>query len=85
MARELIDAGKNQLLLPALAKLYRDGKISLKKVVQLTGMHHVEVIERLATLIDDAPITPELDDYTAKITELILKRLLNSSKISAHE
>ncbi|MFX0098968.1 MAG: hypothetical protein ACFFCS_05260 [Candidatus Hodarchaeota archaeon] len=75
VARELLDEGKNQMLLPTLAKMYRDGKIPLKKIVTLTGLHHVEVIERLSSILDDAPLTPENDKYTGKIVELILKSI----------
>jgi hypothetical protein len=75
IARELLDAGKNQVLFPLLAKMYKDRNISLKKIVTLTGLHHVEVIERLSKLLDDAPLTPENDEYTGKVTERLLKSL----------
>jgi hypothetical protein len=79
IARDLLDAGKNQLMIPILAQMHKDGKISLKKVVTLTGLHHVEVIERLSKVLDDAPLTPENDAYTGKITERILKSLKSPS------
>ena len=73
ITRELLDAGKNQLLFPLLADMYKNGKISLKKIVALTGLQHTEVIERLSKLLDDAPITPEIDEYTEQITNKLLK------------
>jgi hypothetical protein len=79
IARDLLDAGKNQLMFPILARMHKDGKISLKKIVTLTGLHHVEVIERLSKVLDDAPLTPENDAYTGKITERILKSLKSPS------
>lgn len=75
IARDLLDAGKNQLVLPILAQMYKDGKIALKKIVALTGLHHVEVIERLSKVLDDAPLIPSNDAYTGKVTERILKSL----------
>src|SRR5271157_1136301 len=75
IARELLDAGKNQVVFPFLAKMYKEGRISLKKIVTLTGLHHVEVIERISKLIDEAPLTSENDAYTGKVTERILKSL----------
>jgi hypothetical protein len=75
IARDLLDAGKNQMVFPILAKMYKDGKISLKKVVTLSGLRHIEVIERLSKLLDDAPLTPENDAYTGKVTERILNSL----------
>jgi hypothetical protein len=75
IARDLLDAGKNQLVFPILAQMYKDGKISLKRIVALTGLHHVEVIERLSKLLDDAPLTTENDAYTEKVTERILRAL----------
>nr|MDO8116891.1 hypothetical protein [Candidatus Sigynarchaeota archaeon] len=73
IARDLLDAGKNQMVFPILAQMYKDGKISLKKIVTLSGLHHVEVIERLSKILDDAPLTPGNDEYTGKVTERILK------------
>ncbi len=75
IARDLLDAGKNQVLFPILAQMYKDGKISLKKIVTLTGLHHVEVIECLSKALEDAPLTPTNDEYTGKVTERILKSL----------
>ncbi|NMC04779.1 MAG: ribbon-helix-helix protein, CopG family [Candidatus Lokiarchaeota archaeon] len=78
IARDLLDAGKNQLLLPMLAQMYKDGKISLKKIVALTGLHHVTVIEQVSKLLQDAPLTLANDAYTGKVTERILKSLRSS-------
>ncbi len=75
IARDLLDAGKNQMVFPILAQMYKDGKISLKKIVALTGLHHVDVIERLSKVLNEAPLTPENDAYTGKVTERILKAL----------
>lgn len=75
VARDMLDAGKNQMVFPILAQIYKDGKISLKKIVTLTGLHHVEVIERLSKALDDAPLNAENDVYTGKVTERILKSL----------
>jgi hypothetical protein len=75
VARELLDVGKNQMLFPILANMYKVGKISLKKIVTLSGLHHVDVIERLSMMIDDAPLTLENDEYTGKITEKLLKTI----------
>jgi hypothetical protein len=65
-------------LFPILAQMYKDGKIPLKKIVALTGLHHVEVIERLSKALEDAPLTPANDEYTGKVTERILKSLKSS-------
>ncbi len=75
IARDLLDAGKNQMVFPILAQMYKDGRISLKKIVMLTGLHHVDVIERLSKVLNEAPLTPENDAYTGKVTERILKAL----------
>jgi hypothetical protein len=75
IARDMLDAGKYQMVFPILAQIYKDDKISLKKIMALTGLHHVEVIERLSKALDDAPLTPENDVYTGKVAERILKSL----------
>ncbi|MEX2716851.1 MAG: hypothetical protein Q6353_013070 [Candidatus Sigynarchaeum springense] len=62
-----------------MAQMYKDGKISLKKIVALTGLHHVEVIEHLSKMLDDAPLTRANDEYTGKVAERILKSIDSSS------
>ncbi len=47
VARELLSQGLNQVLFPVLAQLYEEGKISIKKIIALTKLRPVEVLETL--------------------------------------
>ena len=62
--------GLNNQLLPYLAKLYQVGKISIKNIAKITGLHHTEVITKIASLIDDIYSNLETDEYT----ELVRKK-----------
>ncbi len=75
VARELLSQGLNQVLFPVLAKLYQERKISLKRIIDLTKMRPVEVLEMLPKYLEKSPITPEIDEYTSHITEKIIARL----------
>lgn len=59
--------GLNNQLLPYLAKLYQVGKISLKNIAKITGLHHTEVITKIASLIDDIYSNSETDEYTEQV------------------
>lgn len=75
ISKELIQKALNVELLPILSDLYKQGKISLKKIVLFTGLDSNEVIEKISKLIDESPITPEIDDYTSEITKKIIEQL----------
>ncbi len=75
VARELLSQGLNQVLFPVLAQLYEDGKISIKKIIALTKLHPVEVLELLPKYLKKSPITPDIDKYTSGVTEKIIARL----------
>jgi hypothetical protein len=56
-----------------VASLYKEGKISLKKIVDLTKMDILDVLENLSALLDDAPITADIDEYTSGIAKKVME------------
>ncbi len=73
IAKKMLNEGINKVLFPAVASLYKEGKISLKKIVDLTKMDILDVLEHLSALLDDAPITADIDEYTSGIAKKVMK------------
>lgn len=73
IAKKMLSEGINKVLFPAVAQLYKAGKISLKKIVDLTKMNILDVLENLAPFLDDAPITEDIDDYTSEIAKKVME------------
>lgn len=73
IAKKMLNEGINKVLLPAVANLYKDGKISLKKIVDLTKMDVLDVLENLSPLLDDAPISTDIDDYTSGVAKKVME------------
>lgn len=74
LAKEIFLENLQDKILPILLKEYEQGKIGLKKIMRLTG---IDVDELLAKIIEsdiECPITPEVDDYTTKFTEDLIKK-----------
>ncbi|HME53542.1 MAG TPA: hypothetical protein VKM55_15055 [Candidatus Lokiarchaeia archaeon] len=73
IAKRMLNEGINKVLFPAVAQLYKEGKISLKRIVDLTKMNILDVLENLAPFLDDAPITEDIDDYTSDIAKKVME------------
>jgi hypothetical protein len=73
IAKKMLNEGINKVLFPAVANLYKDGKISLKKIVDITKMDILDVLEHLSTLLDDAPMTVDIDEYTSGIAKKVME------------
>jgi DNA-binding transcriptional regulator GbsR (MarR family) len=73
IAKKMLNEGINKVLFPAVASLYKEGKISLKKIVDLTKMDILDVLENLSALLDDAPITADIDEYTSGIAKKVME------------
>ncbi len=69
--------GLSQDLLPLLLKDYQEGKISLKKIVLLTKLSPIEILRKISTMIEEPPISPEVDDYTKQVADQLLKQWKN--------
>ncbi len=80
VARELLMKGLNSDILPILLNDYQQGKISLKKIIALTKLPPIEVFKKIAVTIDEPPISPEVDDYTAQVADEILKKWKTETK-----
>ncbi|MHA1651026.1 MAG: hypothetical protein ACTSYB_12595 [Candidatus Helarchaeota archaeon] len=74
IAREFLMKGLSQDLLPLLLKDYQEGKISLKKIVLLTKLSPIEILRKMPMMIEEPPISPEVDDYTKRVADKILEQ-----------
>jgi hypothetical protein len=72
VAREFLLDNLTQKIFPLLLEDYKYGKISLKKIIQLTNLTPDEVIDKIAELEIEPPIPPEIDDYTKTVVDRFL-------------
>ncbi len=79
VAREFLLDNLTQKILPLLLEDYRNGKIGLKKIIQLTNLTPDEVIDKVAELKIEPPIPTEIDDYTKSVADRFLA--LDASKL----
>ena len=67
-------------ILPELLDEYEQGKIGLKKIMRLTGINADKLLATIVELDIKCPITPEMDDYTTKITEKLINKVKATPK-----
>jgi len=72
VAREFLLENLTQKIFPLLLEDYEKGKISLKKIIQLTNLTPNDVIDKIAELKIEPPIPPEIDDYTKNVVDRFL-------------
>ncbi|OLS14946.1 MAG: hypothetical protein RBG13Loki_1422 [Promethearchaeota archaeon CR_4] len=72
VAREFLLENLTQKIFPLLLEDYEKGKISLKKIIQLTNLTPDDVIDKIAELKIEPPIPPEIDDYTKNVVDRFL-------------
>jgi hypothetical protein len=44
-----------------------------KKIITFTKLSPIEVLRKISTMIEDPPISPEVDDYTEKVADELIK------------
>ncbi|MHA1301338.1 MAG: hypothetical protein ACTSO9_18095, partial [Candidatus Helarchaeota archaeon] len=74
IAREFLMKGLNEVLLPVLFKDYEEGKISIKKIITLTGLSPITVLRKIPNAIEEPPISPTVDDYTSQIADKLIEQ-----------
>jgi hypothetical protein len=72
---KLTKVDKLEKLLPELLDEYQQGKICLKKIMQLTGIDADRLLAKIVELDIECPISPENDDYTTHVTEELMKKI----------
>lgn len=53
VANEIFLKGINSDMMPYLAKLYQEGKISIKQISEITNHHFTEILDLIPKYIDD--------------------------------
>ena len=80
ISKEIFQKGLKEEMLPFLANLYKEGKISVKRISYITGIHPTDIYGMLPKYIDDVDfdddflknfgkISQEFSDYLKKLTE----------------
>ena len=72
--------GLNNQILPYLADLYKNGKISIKNIAEITGIHYTEVISLVSQLIDEIEIDPQLIQYSEAVSKKLLPHLKHAKE-----
>jgi hypothetical protein len=71
--KDLLMENLVERILPQLLQEYQAGKTGIKKILRLTGLSSDELLQRIIKDKIECPITPEIDDYTEKITMVIIQ------------
>jgi len=75
LVKEILLENLKEKVLLKLLKDYEKGQIGLKTIGDLLGMSPNELFNQIVSNDIECPITPEIDDYTKKITDDIIQRL----------
>ncbi len=75
LVKEILLENLKEKVLLKLLKEYEEGQIGLKIIGDLLGMSPDELFKQIVSNDIECPITPEIDDYTKKITDEIIQRL----------
>lgn len=75
LVKEMLLENLKEKVLLKLLKDYEKGEISLKTIGDLLGMSPNEMFLQIVANNIECPITPEIDEYTQKVTDKILKRI----------
>jgi hypothetical protein len=80
ISKEIFLKGLNSVMLPYMAQLYKEGKISIKQISKITKIHPSEIISQVAKLIDDIDIDPELISYSEEVGKKLEPYLAEAKK-----
>jgi len=80
ITKDIFMNGFNSQMMPYLANLYKTGKISIKNIAEITGIHYTEVISLIAKLIDEIEIDPQLIQYSDAVSKKLLPHLKHAKK-----
>jgi hypothetical protein len=67
ISKEIFQDGLKTKMMPYLANLYKEGKISIKNIAYITGIHHTEIYHLLPDLIDDIDMDDSIIAYSREI------------------
>lgn len=71
-AKKLFMATLNSEMMPIFAQLYKKGEISIKKIAKITNIHYLQVMKKMASLIDDIDISDRIVEYTEDVSNEII-------------
>jgi predicted HTH domain antitoxin len=78
ISKDIFMNGLNSTMMPYLANLYKEGKISIKHIAKITKIHPMEIMNKVAQLIDDIEINPDLIEFSEEIGKKLLPYLKNA-------
>lgn len=74
VAREILVKNLSHAIFDILVEDYKDGKIGLKTVIKLSRLAPMDVMDKIAKLGVEPPISEELDDYTRRVADRLMGR-----------
>jgi len=80
VANEIFLKGINSDMMPYLAKLYQEGKISIKQISEITNHHFTEILDLIPKYIDDIEENNENILSMERLDE-IFDSLIQSAKL----
>ncbi|MHA1646042.1 MAG: hypothetical protein ACTSXK_14860, partial [Promethearchaeota archaeon] len=75
LVKEILLENLKEKVLLKLLKEYEKGQISLKTIANLLNMTPNELFHQIVLNDIECTITPEIDEYTKKITDDIIEKL----------
>ena len=79
-AKKLFITTLNNEMMPIFAQLYKRGEISIKKIAKITNIHYLQVMKKMAALVDDIDISDRSVEYTEAVSNdaaLLFKKHVN--------
>ena len=80
VASEIFLTGINADMMPYLVKLYKEGKISIKQISEITNHHFTEIIDIIPKYIDDIKENSENIPSMEKLDD-IFDSLIQNAKL----
>ncbi len=85
VARELLVENLSNKYLDILLNDYKEGKIGLKRLITLSKHSPREVMQKIAIMGIEPPISADVDDYTQKVADEVIVRMQKEKGNKGHE
>ncbi len=80
ISKEIFQSGLKEVMMPYLANLYKEGKISIKLIAYITGIHPTEIYGILPKPIDDIEIDAGIIAYSREVGKKLIPYLQELKK-----
>ncbi len=80
IVKEIFTENFLSLIIPILLEDYSSGRISLKKLIDFSGLPASKVFDLIAEHDIESPITKEIDDYTKAVADKLIATWKENNK-----